>query len=368
MNSVCEENKCAGCMACVDICPKNAISVVDGIKFYNAYIDKSKCVDCNLCKKVCQHNHIPELKNPIMWRQGWSKDNSVRERSSSGGFAYELMKVFLATFGDFVCSCRYDNGYFKFAITDKLEELEYFSGSKYVKSNPEGIYKQILKLLNSGKTVLFLGLPCQVASLLNFTNRNENLYTVDLICHGSPSPKVLDSFLKSYNCELGSTSKVSFRAEYGYALSVDGKSFSPRKIRDYYTMAFADGYSLTENCYSCNYAGGNRVSDITIGDSWGSELPSEMKKGGVSLALCQTEKGKKILEASNIDLFDVDLDKAKSSNPQLVHPMKKTAKRNELLDCLAKGVSFKKAIRKCFVKRYYKDMIKTMLIKIGIMK
>ena len=36
-------------------------------------------------------------------------------------------------------------------------------------------------------------------------------------------------------------------------------------------------YSLfhTENCYECHYADTQRISDITIGDSWGSELSED---------------------------------------------------------------------------------------------
>ena len=37
----------------------------------------------------------------------------------------------------------------------------------------------------------------------------------------------------------------------------------------------------TENCYSCRYASQSRVSDISLGDSWGSELSEEEKKKGI---------------------------------------------------------------------------------------
>ena len=47
MKTVCEENKCAGCMACVDVCPKQAIEVKDELSFYNAEIN-DKCIDCGL--------------------------------------------------------------------------------------------------------------------------------------------------------------------------------------------------------------------------------------------------------------------------------------------------------------------------------
>lgn len=64
MNTVCDVNMCAGCMACVDICPRRAISVVDDMEHMNAIIDLSLCINCNACHKICQNNNPPILKKP----------------------------------------------------------------------------------------------------------------------------------------------------------------------------------------------------------------------------------------------------------------------------------------------------------------
>lgn len=366
MKYVCEKDMCAGCMACVDVCPRDAVTVTDQVKHYNAVIDESKCINCGLCRKVCAQNSKKLFREPILWKQGWSRDERVRNNSSSGGFAYEIMKAFLAIGGDYVCSCRYENGFFDFCVTSKIEDLTRFSGSKYIKSNPVGMFSQIKGLLDSGKKVLFLGLPCQVASMLNYTNNNDNLVTVDLICHGTPSPKVLESFLKSHKKTLDQFRKISFRSSKGFALTVDDNEFTTNGILDYYTFAFWGGRSYTENCYSCEYACGRRISDITIGDSWGSNLPAEAQKGGVSLALVQTEKGKSLLECANIELMDVDLKIAKEKNHQLNHPMEKPPEYDKFMNGLAKGIDYNAMIRKSFSKRYYKDLIKRILIKLGI--
>lgn len=367
MNYVCEKNKCTGCMACEDICPVGAINIIDEISHFNASIDSNKCLNCNLCKKVCQRNYPPEHKEAIYWVQGWSKSENNRRESSSGGFAYELMKTFVNK-GGYVCSCRYENGVFGFYITNRIDEIKLFVGSKYVKSNPKGIYKQIKSLLKEGEKVLFVGLPCQVAGVLNFTHHNPNLYTVDLICHGTPSPKVLESFLNSKNLSIIEIKKFSFRTNRGYEVITDGKTHSLKNIRDYYTMLFADAVSLTENCYSCEYANIDRISDITIGDSWGCELPDKLKKDGVSLALCQTSRGKELLEESDVELFDVDLERAKSFNPQLYRPSKKSPKTDSILNDVAKGINYNTIIRKNFTKRYYKNVIKRIFYKLGLLK
>ena len=52
MKTVCELNMCNGCMACVEKCHRNAITIKDDLKYYNALIDTKKCVDCGLCTSV----------------------------------------------------------------------------------------------------------------------------------------------------------------------------------------------------------------------------------------------------------------------------------------------------------------------------
>lgn len=51
------ENKedCFGCMACVAVCPKDAIEMVrDEQGFDYPQINREKCINCGLCKKACQ--------------------------------------------------------------------------------------------------------------------------------------------------------------------------------------------------------------------------------------------------------------------------------------------------------------------------
>lgn len=117
------------------------------------------------------------------------------ENSSSGGVASAIIKQFVKN-GGYVAACLFDKGEFVFQLTNDLNETEMFAGSKYVKSNPVNIYGTVEEKLNAGERVLFIGLPCQVAAVKKSTGNPGNLYTIDLICHGTPSPKLLDMFLK----------------------------------------------------------------------------------------------------------------------------------------------------------------------------
>ena len=169
-----------------------------------------------------------------------------------------------------------------------------------VKSNPVGIYDKIVEKLKNGNKVLFIGLPCQVAAAKNYTatlssNKRENLYTIDLICHGSPSPKILNLALHEKGVDIKQLKEIRFRNKTNFGISTQNKdkeykTITPAGVQDMYTYAFLTSLDYTENCYSCRYAALGRVSDVTIGDSWGSDRPDSEQGKGISLMLCQTNK------------------------------------------------------------------------------
>lgn len=377
MKTVCKQDLCTGCNACVVKCPVGAIKLKDDMKTLNAVIDLEKCIGCNACTKVCQNEHDIKFRYPLSWYQGWCRDAKERKSSSSGGFAYSLSKYFIENSGA-VCSCVFEQGQFRYEIIEDVLSLNKFKGSKYVKSNTGRIYTQIKELLKKQRRILFIGLPCHVSGLLEYLKgmNIDNLYTVDLICHGSPSVKVLEKYLKQHNCSLDCLKKISFRNKGNFQLilqSVDKNTgeikeewLNPNGIKDCYSVAFLQGLVYTENCYSCKFARVERISDITIGDSWGSELPDNEKDKGISLALCQTEKGKKLIENCGIHLEKVELDKAISANHQLQAPSEKIKEREQFFELLQNGRKFDTIVRKCLPKMCFRQDIKKILTKLHI--
>lgn len=358
MKTVCELNMCNGCMACVEKCHRNAITIKDDLKYYNALIDTKKCVDCGLCTKVCPRENDNDMSKPKWWYQGWA-DSEIREYASSGGAASAIIRAFIKN-GGYVASCLFDSGKFVFEVTNEMAVARKFAGSKYVKSNPEKIYGKIQSLLKANQKVLFIGLPCQVAAVNQFIKDKTNLVTADLICHGTPSPYLLKKCLQEYGHDINTLTDINFRIKSLYELNRDGKPIAAFHTMDNYLIAFLHSYDYTENCYSCKFATLDRVSDITLGDSWGTELSGEVKNG-VSLILCQSEKGKELIESAGLNLLDVDINNAILHNEQLNKPSKCSKSRDQFFENYNRYNNFGKALVKTAPGIVAKEKVKSIV-------
>lgn len=363
MITICEKDNCAGCKLCSDVCSIGAITIIDSIKAYNAIIDKTKCINCNLCRKLCPQNNVSKLSEPIEWHQGWSLDPEIRANGSSGGSAAEISKSFIEHGGE-VLTCRFKDGKFGFEFFDNSETLSESAGSKYVKSDPVGVYKPLLDKLKAGKKVLMIALPCQIAAAKSYTKCHENLYTIDLICHGTPSPKVLEMYLKQHGYDLGELDEISFRYKDNFRL----KPVIRSGMQDSYLMAFLEGMSFTENCYSCKYAKSTRIGDVTLGDSWGSILSKEEINKGISLILCQTQKGKELLEQANLYLEVVDKYHAIKHNGQLMHSSSLPKNRDNFMEQIKENKNLDKLVVRFLPKRVLRQSVKSFLTKLRILR
>lgn len=367
--TVCRRNQCAGCMACIDICAKGAIQIQDSLAAYNAVIDMKKCVNCGACRNICQQNHPAALQTPKEWRQGWSEDEGIRIRGSSGGIASAISRAFVND-GGIVCSCVFRDGKFEFAFAENEEATMEFAGSKYVKSNPRGVFREIRSRVVKGEKVLFIGLPCQVSALKRFIGERlqEKLFTTDLICHGTPSPKLLELFLNQYSLNLSDLQDIRFRMNGKFQLLEGHEGIITTGVTDRYLIAYLNSLSYTENCYRCQYAKTERGSDLTLGDSWGNVLSADEQKRGVSLVLVQTEKGNLLLKAAGVHLESVDVDNAVGHNHQLREPSRAPKGRKVFFREITRDKAFNRLVFQIFPKECLKQDIKYVLIKIGLLK
>ena len=307
--NLCGEKDCTGCGACDNICPIGAISMSFNNGFKFPVIDKDKCINCLACEKSC-----PVIK-PIMLHQAyeepiiyavWNKDAFIREHSSSGG-AFSACATKILTNGGCVAGAAYDeNMYVNHITIESLDELNKLRGSKYVQCDMNDNYKTVKKKLSEGKTVLFVGTPCQVSGLKSFLKKDyENLICCDFICHGVPSPLLFTDYLKWFeNGHNFKTDSFTFRSKksgWYDALRVANGSIVAKGKWDAYFLGFNRNITLRESCYNCPSNGVPRKGDITIADFWGIGRKykflsmSEIEKG-VSLIMLNNDKGKTFFE------------------------------------------------------------------------
>ena len=210
MKIICETNKCCSCGACYAMCPVKAINMVK-----NEYgeehpiIDEEICVNCKKCIKVCQANNTIDKKEPKKCYAAWAKEKDIYKKTSSGGLAtllgYEIIRNNGVVYGASVCDGRVKH------IRVASEELLFLlSGSKYVKSDITNVYKDLKRDLDDGITVLFIGTPCQIASIKSAIGEMyENLYTIDLVCHGTPPTSYLYEYID--NLGIKDYTDITFR-------------------------------------------------------------------------------------------------------------------------------------------------------------
>lgn len=336
MKVICEYDICTGCGLCASQCPVSCITMKAG-KLGHIFpnIDGKKCIDCGLCTKKCPAINPVDLQASQHAYAAWSK-NETDYRSSTSGGASSVLSQYIILHGGVVYGCAVQSGaIIEHIRIDRQEDLYKIKGSKYVQSSIVKVLPQIKKEVKEKRRVLFIGTPCQVAAVKKlFANAPDNLFLVDLVCHGTPSQKLLHNYLKRH-VPLNIIDDIKFRSEKKYIIKVISNNSivytSQERNKDYYLSAFYDGFTLRDSCNQCRYATPNRCSDITIGDFWGlgKELSCEdipEHKFGISLVLTNTEKGQTLLhEISNtMNVYERPVIEAINGNDQLRHPKEKT--------------------------------------------
>ena len=267
-----------------------------------------------------------------------------------------------------------------------LEKLEQLKGSKYVQSDLRNTFEIIKKDLENGLQVLFIGTPCQVAGLLRYVPKRlqQNLITIDLVCHGVPSQKMLNDNIDKYAKNKHTVCKVSFREKMkikisskcnaGYRITFGwffqkqpyGKNISKPFHKDPYMLGFISGLTFRDSCNECHYACIARCADLTISDYWGLPENTSFNKGkGVSNILVNTEQGQQLWNLVAPDVYSEhrDIVEALRGNGQLQAPSAKHPQHNKFVE-LYPQIGFAKAVKICsrvyLIKLYTKKIMHKM--------
>ncbi len=307
--NIIEKNKCTGCMACKNICHKNAILIVeDENGFQYPKIKKEKCINCGMCVKICPViNKLKTNQSNIDVYSCKNKNENERMKSSSGGIFSLIAKYILKQNGVVFGAKFNENFEVIHDYIDNEENLDDFRGSKYLQSQINDCFRKVKKFLQQDRKVLFTGTPCQVEGLLAYLGgEHKKLYTQDIICHGVPSQKVWKKYLEYKRRQKGEDIiKINFRRKdilgwnnYQINYVFNKQEENIHHNDDPYMKIFLRNLCLRDSCYNCSFKKIVRNSDITLGDFWGIEhiRPEINDERGISALIINTEKGKEIFE------------------------------------------------------------------------
>jgi coenzyme F420-reducing hydrogenase beta subunit len=278
---------CCGCSACYNACNHNAIMMSpDELGFLYPIVDFSKCVDCGLCESVCSFNDnyckCENLTNAEFYAM--RHKNPQELDASQSGAAFVALSDYILDIGGVIYGAGYDNQFqvIHKRATTKNERNE-FRGSKYVQSNLKDTFRGIKNDLKEGLIVLFSGTPCQISGLVSYVGNKlrENLFLVDIICHGVPSPYIWKDYIAYIEESTHDiVSEVNFRnKKFGWNSHRETfrlKSDNRLIDKDIYAYLFNEHVMFRESCGTCHFCNIHRPSDITMGDLWGLFLLLEL--------------------------------------------------------------------------------------------
>ena len=351
---VADMEKCCGCGACINVCPRDAISFSeDRYGFIFPDVDPGKCVHCGLCKDVCLFPEVTagRRQQPRKAFAAVNRDEEALKASSSGGVFAALADLTLQRNG-VVCGCVMDSDMHVMHIcAEKREDVLRMRGSKYVQSDVGLVYREVKERLQKGQFVLFTGTPCQVEALYAVLKnvQTDTLITADLVCHGVPSARMFRMYIayleQKYRTKING---FNFRSKrYGWQrwtnefVTEQGKTRNIGKINEFYIPAFTTGNIMRSSCLVCKHAGPQRVGDITIADLWGQEkfdLPFDTSYG-VSLCTLNTEAGMALRPELEkyLRLSEIDYEIAARSNHCLQAPTAVGTKREQYMAAIEEG-------------------------------
>lgn len=351
------KNLCCGCTACYNICPTKAIKMeVDEEGFEYPIIDEDKCIHCQKCRIVCAFKNdlkLNEKNNEVECYAVKHKDNNVVSNSRSGGAFTAFSDVILKSNGSIYGSVLDDNLHVCHKKATDYTGRNKMRGSKYVQSKMDNIFSEVLSDLYDEKKVLFSGTPCQVAGLqkyLSSFNYRGEIFYIDILCHGVPSPMILKKFIELIE-KKGKCKKIDFRNKLKYGWKDHVMTFIMDNGREYnrreYVKMFYSHNIIRPSCFNCPYKSIYHPGDITIGDYYGIEklVPRFNDNKGCSLVLVNTQKGKKLFNKSTYNV-SVEMTKLENSLQPVLKGNFELPKSREIFWKDYKKMDFKKLVKK----------------------
>lgn len=349
---ICDRLLCTGCGACFNICKKNAISMLpDKEGFLYPVIENKSCVRCGACVQACPSRKelsVKDFEKKVY--SCWLKNPILRKESTSGGAFSAIATTELNEGIVFGAGFDQNNKVVHKAI-DSVDKLKDLRGSKYVQSDIGNSYILIRKLLSEGRKVLFSGTPCQIAGLYSFLGSRHvtNLLTIDVVCHGVPSPLIYEEYKKYMESLYHSKIKrINFRYKkpswFVFSMRIEfenGRIYCKNTYKDPYLRGFLRELDLRPSCHNCKYANLNRVADITLADFWRYKKLGDADRDddkGISMVMINTQKGEAAFQRARhyLHFWPRTIDDALLGNRSLSEPFPPSPQRMEFWDTYSK--------------------------------
>ncbi|MGN0132769.1 MAG: Coenzyme F420 hydrogenase/dehydrogenase, beta subunit C-terminal domain [Lachnospiraceae bacterium] len=270
---------CTGCGLCELVSDVNLEEDKKGFRRPNAL---SK-MQLSFCDKVCMNSGKFWERNKGIHTWGnivhkpifaYSSDNNIRLKASSGGVltscAVYLLNKHLVD-GILQTKVDPDNPIKTILVCSKTEdEVIQCCGSRYTISSP---FKDFKEVLNSEKTYAFIGKPCDVMALRNYSFIEPIVndvikYYLSFFCAGMPSYEAGRNLLQRLHSSCEACSELTYRGSGwpGFATAVD-RNGSSGSISYNDSWGKILGRDINKCCRFC-LDGIGEAADISCGDGW----------------------------------------------------------------------------------------------------
>lgn len=362
-----DKTKCCGCSACMSVCPKSCITMEhDEEGFLYPVTDLNLCIGCNACNRVCPMPKDEIANKPFDGSKAYaafSINKDILLGSSSGGI-FSLLASKIIKRGGAVFGAAWENDIIRHIRIDTLGELSSLRGSKYVQSDVNSTFREVKELLKKGLPVLYSGTPCEIGGLKSYIKKDYGLLTtVEVACHGAPSPKVLSLYLDNLkskysakNPKLNFRSKVKGWSDY-HVDAYDGKRllFSQNHKHNIYMRGFLHELFSRPSCHECPFKGNYSKADITLADFWGIETvsPDFPYSSGASLVIVNSKIGADLWQAVNDEIQSqpIELTVALCHNGSLLKSENPHPERKYFFQRLSKDKDVTELIERCIKMR-----------------
>ncbi len=344
MLEVLQKERCSGCGACYAACAHNAIKMqFDNEGFEFPVINQDTCMDCGLCQASCPviNYEYRKRKDYSDTQKGYAARNVNYEQRliSSSGSIFPVIAEYILDNGGIVVGVAYDEKFnTKHLIIDKKEDIIKLQGSKYLQSKADNTtFRQIKKELIAGRPVLYSGMACQVEGLKQYLRKKyDNLYTIDLICMGIPSPKVWQIYLNTF---FGGEKikHVNFKEKsigwdsFCFHVDTDKRTFKERGMNNLFLQSMFRSWNMRVSCFKCPFKKAERISDFTLADCWGASklVPEINDNKGLSSVIVHSKKGQDIWEklSTKFDCREISIDDIATGNLNLLQHKSQTGDR-----------------------------------------